>query len=150
MFVETLLNKGADKEAKDRFGRMLHAASWCMRPKDDGSSMPLHWAAIGGYQGVMQLLLNMDAKGRRRISLAAHRFTCIAAIEGMRPWRCCCLTGFAEKEARDNSGRMSLHSAIARGYESVARLLRKESNHLVHIPRKWQIDAGQMKKWFFS
>ncbi|RYP43916.1 hypothetical protein DL768_009575 [Monosporascus sp. mg162] len=103
--VELLLEKGADKEAKDNGGRT-----------------PLYLAAIKGHETVVRLLLekgaNKDAKdGEGRTPLYQ------AAIKGHEPVVRLLLEKDANKDAKDGEGRTPLSLAARNGHEGIVKLL---------------------------
>jgi len=144
--VRLLLEKGADKEAKDRVGgtplhraaeggheaivRLLLEKGADKEAKDQDGGTPLHWAARGGHEAIVRLLLEKgaDKEAKDRVGgqgggTPLHW----AAGGGHEAIVQLLLEKGADKEAKGGRGSGTpLHWAAGGGHEAIVRLLLKK------------------------
>jgi ankyrin repeat protein len=104
--VSLLVEKDADLESKDRYGRT-----------------PLSWAAEKGLKAVVRLLLEKGADPESKDAKYGRTPLSWAAVNGHEAVMRLMLEKGADPESKDMHGRTPLSWAAERGHEAVVRLI---------------------------
>ncbi|GAX86287.1 hypothetical protein CEUSTIGMA_g13699.t1 [Chlamydomonas eustigma] len=140
--VKDLLDKGADKEAKDKNGSTaLHGAAENghkdvvalliekgadKEAKNDSGLTALHWAALNGHKDVVALLIEKGAnKEADALSFFGNGCTALhgAAANGRKDVVALLIEKGANMEAKDKDEQTALHGAARYGSKDVVALL---------------------------
>ena len=161
--VQTLLEKGANPNAKDDDGKtplhnavkeghveivkllLEHGAN--PNAQDDGGLTPLHSAAFHGYVEIVKLMLEHGANPNAK-TILGHTPLHIAVQEGYVEIVKLLLEHRADPNAKDNIGRTPLHYAAQEGCVDVVRILLERgadpwiADNGGHIPLDYAIDSA--------